>query len=226
MKSPCELTTWMPSPYNPITRSSKTMRRAWTRRRALAAGALQPIVTPIHDQSRPPLRMGGPALVELQPANLVLAPLADVEKSVLVQREAGRRIDDRLHSHAPIAVLDHLLVHGLDELGHAAPAHRARVLVATLTVPGHRGDDAGPRFHAPHPVVHRIGDVHVPERIEEHRLRSVEHGLGGRLAVTVVAVEEDARHRGHNARLHLDLPDAVAALIRHVDIVLPIHGDG
>src|SRR5437773_11974275 len=131
------------------------MRSAWARRRALAAGALQPIVTPHSRSSRPPLRVGGPALVQLQPANLVLAPLADVQEPVLVQREAGRRIDHRFYSHAPIAVLDHLLVHSLDELGHAAPAHGARLLVAALTVPGHRGHDAGPCVHTPDPMVHR-----------------------------------------------------------------------
>src|SRR5712691_5586677 len=66
------------------------MRSAWTRRRALAAGALQPIVTPLYDhQGLPCLGRTSAMLVQLQPANLVLAPFADVEKPVLVQRPAG-----------------------------------------------------------------------------------------------------------------------------------------
>ena len=74
-------------------------------------------------------------------------------------------------------------------------------------------------------MIHRVRNVQMPGGIEQDRFRSVQHRLGGRFAVAVVAEVADSRYRRHDPRLHVDFPDTVAPFIGNIHITLRIHSD-
>ena len=63
----------------------------------------------------------------------------------------------------------------------------------------------------------------MPMRIEQDRLRRIQHCLRCRLTLPIVPIETDTCRRRHNPRVSVDLPDAVAALVCDVDVVIAVH---
>ena len=131
--------------------------------------------------------------VEMQPADPLVADVADQEGAVAIEHDAVRLTQLRLHA------------------GPFVPAE------ARDSGPGDRRDDAALRIHSPDHVVVALGDVEVPRLVELDFVRHVQGGLRGRPAVAVVALLSAAGDRRDGLRLRIEAADALVVEIAEVE---------
>src|SRR4029078_2383876 len=121
----------------------------------------------------------------MQPADALVADIADEERAVAIEHDAVRLAQLRLHT-GPFA---------------SGEARDAR--------PGDRRDDAARRVYLPDHMVVALGDVEVPGPVELDFVRHVQGRLRGRTAVALVALLSAPGDRADRPRFWIEAANAL-----------------
>src|SRR5262249_4159812 len=110
----------------------------------------------------------------------------------------------------------------LPQLGQHPGA--AIAAVARFTGSRHRGDDPAGGIDLADGGVQPVHDVDVAVGVDLERVQVVEGRLGGRAAISGVALTAAARDGGDDAGRLVDAADGVVAPVTDVEVAIPVEG--